>query len=33
MKIWRDDQKFTEITLMPRPKYYDKLTSDGQPNA
>jgi radical SAM protein (TIGR04043 family) len=30
-EIWFNDSKFTDITLMPRPKYYDKLTSDGKP--
>ena len=29
-EIWYHDEKFTEVTLMPRPKYYDKLTSDGK---
>jgi radical SAM protein (TIGR04043 family) len=28
-EIWHNDSKFTDITLMPRPKYYDKLTTDG----
>ncbi len=27
-EIWNKDEKYTDITLMPRPKYYDKLTSD-----
>jgi radical SAM protein (TIGR04043 family) len=29
-EIWKNDKKFTDIVLMPRPKYYDKLTSDGK---
>ena len=30
-EIWRNNEKFTDISMMPRPKYYDKLTSDGIP--
>jgi radical SAM protein (TIGR04043 family) len=30
-EIWNNLNKFTDISLMPRPRYYDKLTSDGTP--
>ena len=30
-EVWKGDEKFTEVVFMPRPKYYDKLTSDGVP--
>ena len=30
-EIWKGDEVFTPVTLMPRPKYYDQLTSDGVP--
>ena len=30
-EIWRDDEKFTDISMMQRPKYYDMTTTDGIP--
>ena len=30
-EIWKNDEKFTDISLMPRPRYYDMTTSDGIP--
>lgn len=30
-EVWKEDQKYTDISMMPRPKYYDKSTSDGIP--
>lgn len=30
-EIWENDRKFTDIALMPRPKYYDFTTGDGVP--
>ncbi len=30
-EIWENDEKFTDIAMMPRPKYYDMETSDGIP--
>lgn len=30
-EIWKNDEKFTGITMMPRPYYYDMTTSDGVP--
>jgi radical SAM protein (TIGR04043 family) len=30
-EIWKEDEKYTDIVLMPRPKFYDCLTSDGIP--
>jgi radical SAM protein (TIGR04043 family) len=29
-EIWRDGESYCKISLMERPRYYDKLTSDGQ---
>ncbi len=28
-EIWKDDKKYTDIVLLPRPKFYDSFTSDG----
>ena len=28
-EIWKDDEKYTDIVMMPRPKYYDGFTRDG----
>jgi len=28
-EVWENDRKFTDIALMPRPKYYDCTTTDG----
>jgi radical SAM protein (TIGR04043 family) len=28
-EVWKDDKKFTNVVLLPRPKYYDSLTSTG----
>jgi radical SAM protein (TIGR04043 family) len=30
-EIWENDEKFTDIAMMPRPRYYDMTTSDGVP--
>ena len=30
-EIWKNDEKFTNIAMMPRPRYYDMTTSDGIP--
>jgi radical SAM protein (TIGR04043 family) len=30
-EIWKNDEKFTNISMMPRPDYYDLTTSDGVP--
>jgi len=30
-EIWENDEKFTDIAMMPRPAYYDMTTSDGIP--
>ena len=30
-EIWENDEKFTDISMMPRPRYYDMTTSDGVP--
>jgi radical SAM protein (TIGR04043 family) len=30
-EIWENDEKFTDIIMMPRPRYYDLTTSDGIP--
>ncbi len=30
-EVWKGDEKYTDIVLLPRPKFYDKLTSDGVP--
>jgi biotin synthase-related radical SAM superfamily protein len=30
-EIWENDEKYTDIAMMPRPAYYDMTTSDGVP--
>jgi len=30
-EVWKGDEKYTDIILLPRPKFYDSLTSDGAP--
>jgi hypothetical protein len=30
-EVWKDDEKFTDVSMMPRPKYYDLTTTDGIP--
>ena len=30
-EIWENNEKFTDIIMMPRPGYYDMVTSDGIP--
>jgi hypothetical protein len=30
-EVWRDDEKYTDIVLLPRPEFYDNLTSLGVP--
>jgi radical SAM protein (TIGR04043 family) len=30
-EIWEDNQKYTDIVLLPRPEFYDRRTSDGVP--
>jgi radical SAM protein (TIGR04043 family) len=30
-EIWEKDEKFTDIVMMPRPKYYNRTTSDSIP--
>ena len=30
-EVWKDDEKYTDVVLLPRPQFYDKLTSDGVP--
>jgi len=30
-EIWENGRKYTDIALLPHPKFYDKLTSDGIP--
>lgn len=30
-EVWQDDKKYTDIVLLPRPKFYDSLTTDGVP--
>lgn len=30
-EVWQGDEKYTDIVLLPRPKFYDSLTSDGVP--
>ncbi len=30
-EIWKDNEKYTDIVLMPRPKFYGSFTSDGIP--
>ena len=28
-EIWKDGEKYTDIVLLPRPRFYDSFTSDG----
>jgi biotin synthase-related radical SAM superfamily protein len=28
-EIWKDDEKYTDVVLLPHPKFYDSFTSDG----
>lgn len=30
-EVWKGDEKYTDIVLLPRPRFYDRLTSDGVP--
>jgi len=30
-EVWEGDEKYTEVKLIPRPKFYDHFTSDGVP--
>ena len=30
-EIWENEKKYTDIVLLPRPKFYDGFTSDGVP--
>lgn len=30
-EIWKNGAKFTDIAMLPRPRYYDMVTSDGIP--
>ncbi len=30
-ETWKNDDRFTDIAMMPRPSYYDMTTSDGVP--
>jgi len=30
-EVWMDDRKYTDVTLLPRPKFYDNLTGSGVP--
>ncbi len=30
-EIWNDNEKYTDIVLLPRPKFYNRSTSDGVP--
>ena len=30
-EIWVDDKKYTDITLIPRPRFYDRLTGNNTP--
>ena len=30
-EIWKNGEKYNDIVMMPRPKYYDNVTSDGIP--
>jgi len=30
-EIWKNDAKYTDIVLMPHPKFYEKVTRDGVP--
>ena len=28
-EVWENDRKYTDVAMMPRPKFYDSTTSDG----
>jgi biotin synthase-related radical SAM superfamily protein len=30
-EVWADSKKYTDATLLPRPRFYDGLTADGTP--
>ncbi len=30
-EVWKDDEKYTDITLLPRPEFYDGITGSGIP--
>jgi len=30
-EVWADDEKYTDITLLPRPRFYDSTTDSGIP--
>ena len=30
-EVWKNDEKYTDIVMMPHPKYYDSTTGDGIP--
>ena len=30
-EVWAGDEKYTDVTLLPRPKFYDSTTSSGVP--
>jgi len=30
-EVWKGDEKYTDVVLLPRPRFYDSLTSDGVP--
>ncbi len=30
-EVWKDDEKYTDITLLPRPEFYDSITGSGIP--
>jgi biotin synthase-related radical SAM superfamily protein len=30
-EVWKDYVKYTEVVMLPRPKFYDRKTSDGVP--
>ena len=30
-EVWKDDKKYTDVAMMPHPKYYDRTTIDGIP--
>jgi len=30
-EVWADDEKYTDVTLLPRPRFYDSTTAGGVP--
>lgn len=30
-EVWRDNEKYTDVKLLPRPRFYDHMTADGTP--